>query len=60
MKIKIPKGYKNIGITMDNKLIADTNNSKHWDTLSIPLPKKLFRTWKIVSIDSETGLIVLN
>ena len=62
MEIKIPKGYRNIGITINNKLIADTNDSSDWDTICIPLPKGFFRNWKIINKHTEiteTGIVLL-
>lgn len=39
IEIEIPEGFMNVGITDDNNLIADTNDSANWDTLKFPLPK---------------------
>ena len=36
--IELPRGFKNVGITTDNFLTANTNDSKNWDTLKFPLP----------------------
>jgi len=37
--IKIPKNFMNTAITKDNYFIADTNDSKNWNTIKFPLPK---------------------
>ena len=34
-----PKGFMNVCVSVDNNLVADTNDSKKWDTLQFPLPK---------------------
>ena len=44
VKIELPKGFYNIAITESNCLIADTNDTSNWDSLSIPLPGG---EWKI-------------
>lgn len=36
--IKLPKDYKNIGISLDNNIFGDTNDSQNWGEFSIPLP----------------------
>jgi len=53
--IKIPKNFMNTAITKDNYFIADTNDSKNWDTIKFPLPKG---KWKFKNIiDKEITLI---
>ena len=54
--IKIPKGYMNVGISTNNKLIADTNDSSNWDEIYFPLPKG---KWNIENIDIQTNIIKL-
>ena len=39
IQVKLPQGFMNIGVTVNNNLVADTNDSTKWDTLSFPLPK---------------------
>lgn len=39
MTITLPKGFMNVAITKNNHLIADTNDSSNFNTLSIELPK---------------------
>ena len=39
IKIILPKGFMNVGVSTANVLIADTNDSKNWDNLRVPLPK---------------------
>lgn len=36
--VKLPEGFMNVAVTIDNHLIADTNDSAKWDTLKFPLP----------------------
>ena len=38
IEIEIPKGFMNVSVTVDNYLIADTNDSANWDTIKFPLP----------------------
>ncbi len=49
--VRMPKGYMNIGVSTEGRLIADTNDSKNWDTLSFPLPRG---TWRIRKVDGQT------
>lgn len=44
----------NCGITKSNCFIADTNDSKNWDTLSFPLPKPKTK-WEIKSYWGDIG-----
>ncbi|MEK6884356.1 MAG: hypothetical protein AABY22_32290 [Nanoarchaeota archaeon] len=53
IQIILPKGYMNVGVTLDNHLVADTNNSANWDTLKFPLPKG---KW---SIYNQEGKVVM-
>jgi len=39
IEIRIPKGFMNCDVTIDNNFIADTNDSENWDTLKFPLPR---------------------
>lgn len=48
--VVLPKGYMNVAVTIDNCLVADTNNSIEWDTLNFPLP---FGEWKIRAITGK-------
>lgn len=43
----LPKGFMNVGISKDNNLTADNNNSHVWDDLNIPLPCGKWRIYKI-------------
>ena len=52
LNIELPKNFMNVGITNNNELVADTNNSTEWDTLKFPLPKG---KWRIYSHESELG-----
>ncbi len=50
IEVKLPKGFMNVAITIDNHLIADTNNSADWDTLRFPLPPG---QWRIDTIKQQ-------
>ena len=51
IKVEIPKGFFNCGVSICNHFIADTNNSADWRTLKFPLPKPLGKKWKILRYD---------
>jgi len=42
----VPRGYMNFGVTVDNYLIGDRNNSVDMDTIRIPLPEGKWRVWR--------------
>ena len=51
IEIKVPAGYMNIGVTLDNCLIADTNdsnNSNNWYEHKMELPQG---KWEVYSIN---------
>ena len=50
IEVKLPKGFMNVGITVNNNFIADTNNSANWDTLKFPLPRG---RWSIKKIEGK-------
>jgi hypothetical protein len=56
IKVKIPKGFMNTSISTDNRLIADTNDSANWDTISFPLPNG---PWKIGGYNNENTTLTL-
>lgn len=57
IEIKIPKGFMNCGIGVDdNKFVADTNNSSNWDSLEFPLP---YGKWSIYSYKSNGTIVIL-
>lgn len=56
LDIKIPRNFMNCAITIDNYFVADTNNSKEWDTLRFPLPDG---KWHIHRTDVAPGIITL-
>lgn len=56
IEIKIPKGYMNCGVTLDNHFIADTNDSFNWDTLKFPLPKG---KWCIHSYKENNTVVLM-
>ena len=55
IEIRIPKGFMNCGVTINNNFIADTNDSANWDTLKFPLPKG---KWSIHSY-KDSNIVVL-
>jgi len=60
LNIELPKNFMNVGITNNNELVADTNNSAEWDTLKFPLPRG---KWRIHSykakLDTQTTKTIL-
>ena len=47
LEVTLPNSiYLNCGVTKDNCLIADTNDSTNWKTVKIPLPEG---KWSIYS-----------
>jgi len=57
IEIRIPKGFMNCSVTIDNNFIADTNDSENWDTLKFPLPKG---KWSIHSYKDSTIVVLQN
>lgn len=55
IEIELPIGFMNIGISIDNHLIADTNDSDNWDTLKIPLPEG---DWNIYTINQKIVTLI--
>ena len=55
IEIKIPKGFMNTAITIDNFFIADTNDSANWDTLKFPLPKG---KWSIFNVSNNKVTLI--
>jgi len=55
IEIKIPKGFMNTAITMDNFFIADTNDSANWDTLKFPLPEG---NWSIFNVSNNKVTLI--
>lgn len=55
LEIELPKGFMNVGIGVDNSLIADTNDSVAWDTVHIPLPEGL---WSILNIEGKIVTLI--
>lgn len=58
LRIELPKGFMNVGITPTNHLIADTNDSQNWDTLKFPLPQPVYK-WQIYSYKDDYKLVIL-
>ena len=58
VKIELPKGFMNVGVTLSNYLIADTNDSVNWDTLKFPLPKPIYK-WQIHSYEDDNKIVNL-
>lgn len=55
LRIEIPKGFMNAGISTCNHFIADTNDSSNWDTIKLPLPKG---KWSIQSIEGKMVTLI--
>ena len=55
LTIILPKGFYNTSITIDNHLIADTNDAIGWDTLKFPLPSG---KWKIYSKKGKKVVLI--
>ena len=47
IEVTLPSGYMNVGVSANNRLIADTNDSQNWDTLSLPLPRGAWRIRRV-------------
>ena len=62
IQIEIPENFMNVGVTLDNHLIADTNDTAGWDTLKFPLPDgkwSIYKTeGKIVTLQKPKGLVI--
>jgi len=56
IEILLPVGFMNCGITGDNHLIADTNDSTNWNVISFPLPNG---KWRIHSYKNNNTIVVL-
>lgn len=54
IKVVIPKGWMNCGVTVENNFVADTNNSNLWDSLKFPLPKPKYK-WRVKSYTSDVN-----
>lgn len=46
IQIEIPENFMNVGVTINNNLVADTNDSGGWDTLKFPLPDGKWSIYK--------------
>ena len=60
LEVTLPNSiYLNCGVTTDNCLIADTNDSSNWKTIKIPLPEGKWEIYKnpmgnkIILVDNE-------
>jgi hypothetical protein len=52
IKIVLPIGYMNCGVSVDNVFISDTNNSAAFDVMSVPLPKPNYQ-WSIYKYERD-------
>jgi len=59
LNVKIPKGFMNCGVTIDNIFVADTNDSANWDKISFPLPKSNYR-WEIHSYLTNNIVVLVD
>ena len=57
LEVELPNNFMNVGVTNNNELIADTNDSANWDTLKFPLPKGVWRIHSYTSNLEIGGLI---
>ena len=57
LEIIIPKGYMNCGVSCNNSLCADTNDSSKWDTFQFPLPTPKHQ-WKIYKIEGKKVTLI--
>ena len=58
IKVELPKGFMNVGVSLGNDLIANTNDSSNWDTLRFPLPKPTYK-WQIHSYEDDSKIVYL-
>jgi len=58
IKVELPKGFMNVGVSLSNDLIANTNDSARWDTLRFPLPKPTYK-WQIHSYEDDNKIVNL-
>ena len=58
IKVELPKGFMNVGVSLSNHLIANTNDSSNWDTLRFPLPKPNHK-WVIHSYEDDNKIVNL-
>ncbi len=58
--IKLSKNFMNIGVTTDNYLIGDTNDSSNWDTMKMPLPKGKWEIKFTETKNSKTTVTLVN
>lgn len=56
--IEMPKGYRNIAVTLSNHLVADTNDSTNWDTLKFPLPKGKWSIYSTITKKDKATIIL--
>ena len=54
--ILLPIGFMNCGITGNNTMVADTNNSENFQVIEFPLPKG---KWRIHSYKNNNTTVVL-
>lgn len=50
LKIKLPRGFMNAGITTTDYFVADTNDGADWRVLRVQLPKG---KWSIKTNEGE-------
>ena len=58
IKVELPKGFMNVGVSLSNDLIANTNDSANWNTLRFPLPKPTHK-WQIHSYEDDNKIVNL-
>jgi hypothetical protein len=55
IEITIPKNFMNVAVTINNRLIANNNDSECYDDLSFPLPEG---NWKIYSDKGKHVILI--
>jgi len=58
IKVELPKGFMNVGVSLSNYLIADTNDSANWKNVKYSLPKPIFK-WHIHSYEDDNRIVNL-
>ena len=55
IEVIIPDGFYNVAVSVDNYLVADTNNSTKWDTMKFPLPNGV---WNIKNVSGKVVTLI--
>ena len=60
LHLQLPKGFRNVSVTTDNKIVADTNDSANWDKISVPLPKGKWSIQSFFGAPSMNGVVLID